>query len=178
MQLSYTHFPYNNDAKERASSIGGSFLVINYGVVGRKARANAKRDVDKDECRAPFVRREQMQSAMSLKTNIAYIPGLLSCINSEASSFAVKSPLKNATISRAKSVAEPGPLPVIVSAEIKHDGSIGDQKVKQSVNDELDREAQRIISYMPKWEPATEEGTKMKSIVDIPIKFQISDFEK
>ena len=67
---------------------------------------------------------------------------------------------------------------VIVSAEIKHDGSIGDQKIKQSINDELDREAQRIISYMPKWEPATEEGTKMKSIVDIPIKFQISDFEK
>ena len=62
------------------------------------------------------------------------------------------------------------------STEIKHDGSIGDQKVKQSVNDELDREAQRIISYMPKWEPATEEGTKMKSIVDISIKFQISDF--
>ena len=58
------------------------------------------------------------------------------------------------------------------------DGSIGDQKIKQSINDELDREAQRIISYMPKWEPATEEGTKMKSIVDIPIKFQISDFEK
>ena len=67
---------------------------------------------------------------------------------------------------------------VIISTEIKHDGSIGDQKVKQSVNDELDREAQRIISYMPKWEPATEEGTKMKSIVDISIKFQISDFEK
>ena len=67
---------------------------------------------------------------------------------------------------------------VIISTEIKHDGSIGDQKVKQSVNDELDREAQRIISYMPKWEPATEEGTKMKSIVDISIKFQISDFGK
>lgn len=67
---------------------------------------------------------------------------------------------------------------VIISAEIGRDGSISNIKVKQSVNEELDKEAKRVVTNMPRWKPASKEGSYIRSTVDIPIKFQLSDFAK
>lgn len=67
---------------------------------------------------------------------------------------------------------------VIISAEIGWDGSISNIKVKQSVNEELDKEAKRVVTNMPRWKPASKEGSYIRSTVEIPIKFQMSDFAK
>ena len=66
---------------------------------------------------------------------------------------------------------------VILSAEINRNGAVENIKVKQSVNDELDKTAIRIVRNMPQWNPAKEEGTPIRSTIEIPVKFQISDFE-
>lgn len=65
---------------------------------------------------------------------------------------------------------------VIVSAKVDHAGALHDIKIKQSINPELDKEAIRIVTYMPRWEPAKEEGVSIASIVEIPITFKLNDF--
>lgn len=66
---------------------------------------------------------------------------------------------------------------VIVSAKVDQTGALHDIKVKQSINQELDRESMRIVKSMPKWEPAKEEGVSIASVVEIPITFKLNDFQ-
>ena len=62
---------------------------------------------------------------------------------------------------------------VFVTFVIRKDGSITDVKVLRSVDPFLDKEAVRVVSLMPKWEPAKKNGKNVSSYFKIPITFRL-----
>ena len=64
---------------------------------------------------------------------------------------------------------------VEVEFTVKKDGSVSDFKVIRSVNPELDAEAIRVISAMPKWKPAEQRGTPVDARFKMPIVFRLSE---
>lgn len=56
---------------------------------------------------------------------------------------------------------------------IEKDGSITAVKIEESVHESLDREAQRVILKMPKWQPATEDGEPVRSYFALPVNFKL-----
>jgi tonB family C-terminal domain len=62
---------------------------------------------------------------------------------------------------------------VMVSFIVNVDGTITDQKVVRGVNEELDAEALRVISHMPKWKPGLEKGKPCRTLFAIPIVFKL-----
>ncbi len=64
---------------------------------------------------------------------------------------------------------------VEVEFTVKKDGSVADVKVIRSVNPELDAEAVRVISAMPKWKPGEQRGTPMDARFEMPIVFRLSE---
>ncbi|MBL7706103.1 MAG: TonB family protein [Taibaiella sp.] len=62
---------------------------------------------------------------------------------------------------------------VKLSFAIEKDGSITAVKIDESVHESLDREAQRVILKMPRWQPATEDDEPVKSYFALPIQFRL-----
>lgn len=62
---------------------------------------------------------------------------------------------------------------VIVSFIVNVDGTITEQKVVRGVNEELDAEALRVISNMPKWKPGLDKGKPCRTLFAIPIVFKL-----
>lgn len=60
-------------------------------------------------------------------------------------------------------------------ATIEPDGSIKDIKVVESLDDECDREAMRVIGLMPEWTPGTCCGDVVDEEIYLPIHFDIND---
>lgn len=60
---------------------------------------------------------------------------------------------------------------VIVQVIIDKDGSVTEPVILRHVNPELDKEALRIISLMPKWKPGTQHGKAVKVKYTFPITF-------
>jgi len=56
---------------------------------------------------------------------------------------------------------------------IEKDGSITAVKVQDSVHESLDKEAQRVVMKMPKWDPATEDDEPVRSYFALPINFKL-----
>jgi TonB family protein len=63
---------------------------------------------------------------------------------------------------------------VMVEFVVKKDGSIGDVKVIKSVDPELDAEAVRVVSMMPKWKPGKQNGKLVHCYYNIPIRFTVN----
>lgn len=64
---------------------------------------------------------------------------------------------------------------VIVSMIIEKDGSISNPSIMRSVNPDLDAEAIRIISNMPKWNPGTQRGEKVRVRYTVPVMFRLNE---
>lgn len=62
---------------------------------------------------------------------------------------------------------------VTVSFIVNVDGTITEQKVVRGVNEELDAEALRVISNMPKWKPGLDKGKPCRTLFAIPIVFKL-----
>ena len=62
---------------------------------------------------------------------------------------------------------------VYVQYAVNSKGDVVDVKVVRGVDPSLDKEAIRVISSSPKWEPAKQKGTKVKQQFTIPIAFQL-----
>lgn len=63
---------------------------------------------------------------------------------------------------------------VIVQFIINTDGSLSDAKIVRGVDPYLDKEALRLISIMPKWNPATlEDGTVVRCKYTLPVTFKL-----
>ena len=62
---------------------------------------------------------------------------------------------------------------VLVSFIVNVDGTITEQKVVRGVNEELDAEALRVISNMPKWKPGLDKGKPCRTLFAIPIVFKL-----
>lgn len=67
---------------------------------------------------------------------------------------------------------------VICQFTVNKDGSVTDICVLRSVYPSLDREAVRVISIMPKWEPGEQRGKKVKCKFKLPITFKLSTPKK
>lgn len=64
---------------------------------------------------------------------------------------------------------------VLVQFKVKTDGTISDVRVKEPVNPDLDAEAVRVVSMMPKFNPGKENGKVVESYMQIPIEFKLQE---
>ena len=62
---------------------------------------------------------------------------------------------------------------VIVQCIIEKDGTVSNIKVARSVNEELDKEAMRVIEAMPKWTPGKMKGEPVRCKYTLPITFNL-----
>ena len=62
---------------------------------------------------------------------------------------------------------------VMVSFIVNKDGTISDIKLVKSVHKLLDDEALRVIRMMPNWKPGLEKGKPCRSMIAIPVVFEI-----
>ena len=62
---------------------------------------------------------------------------------------------------------------VLVEFVVEKEGSISNIRVRKSVSRELDAEAVRVVSIMPKWKPATLKGEIVRSLYRLPIRFAL-----
>jgi TonB-dependent SusC/RagA subfamily outer membrane receptor len=56
---------------------------------------------------------------------------------------------------------------------VEKDGSVSDVKVMRGVNSELDAEAIRVVSMMPKWNPGKQRGKAVAVKYTMPIMFRL-----
>ena len=63
---------------------------------------------------------------------------------------------------------------VIVQFVVNVDGSISNLSIKESISDDLNIEAIRVIESMPNWSPAEMDGKKVKALFSLPIVFTLS----
>lgn len=62
---------------------------------------------------------------------------------------------------------------VVVSFTIDTDGSVIDAKITESVDENIDQEALRVINLMPKWKPGMQNGKEVKVSRVLPINFKL-----
>ncbi len=62
---------------------------------------------------------------------------------------------------------------VQVRFTVREDGSIGSIKIVRMVDPDLEQEAIRLVKNMPKWTPATENGTPVSSEQTVKISFKL-----
>ncbi len=60
-----------------------------------------------------------------------------------------------------------------VAFTVKADGSIGNIKIKRMVDPDLEGEAIRHVKQMPKWTPASDNGTPVESTAEMNITFTL-----
>ena len=63
----------------------------------------------------------------------------------------------------------------IVKFIVLKDGTIGGAEIVKGVDTDLDGEALRITSMMPKWTPAKNDGVAVNSYFTLPINFRLTD---
>ncbi len=63
---------------------------------------------------------------------------------------------------------------VTVQFVVGKDGSIGNVSILRGVNADLDAEAIRIISSMPKWKPGTQKGEPVRVKYTVPVMFRLA----
>jgi protein TonB len=61
---------------------------------------------------------------------------------------------------------------VLVNFVVTTQGTIDSVTVAQSVREDLDAEAMRVIRNMPAWKPATQNGKPVNTRLSLPIRFQ------
>lgn len=61
---------------------------------------------------------------------------------------------------------------VVVQFVVERDGSVSQVKVVRGVDPSLDKEAQRVISSMPKWIPGKQNGQAVRSRFTVPVTFR------
>lgn len=62
---------------------------------------------------------------------------------------------------------------VIVSFVIEKNGAVSHPEVIRSVHSELDAEAIRIVSSMPKWKPGKQNGVPKRTRFTVPVAFRL-----
>ena len=62
---------------------------------------------------------------------------------------------------------------VLVRFIVEEDGTVSDARVVQRVSDELDAEALRVVSAMPKWTPGRQNGQPVRVKYTMPVTFRL-----
>lgn len=64
---------------------------------------------------------------------------------------------------------------VTVQFVVEKDGSITNVKILRGIDPELDKEAIRVISAMPKWKPGTQRGEAVRVRFTVPVMFRLTE---
>lgn len=64
---------------------------------------------------------------------------------------------------------------VFVSFVVNKDGSIVDVEVKRSPDENLSKEAIRVVKSMPKWKPARQGNRNVRSRFNLPVMFRLNN---
>ena len=62
---------------------------------------------------------------------------------------------------------------VVISFIVNKDGSIASPTIVRSIDPLLDREALRVIKMMPSWKPGLQDGEPCRTMIAIPVNFQL-----
>lgn len=62
---------------------------------------------------------------------------------------------------------------VICTFVVERDGSITDVRIAKSVDPSLDKEAQRVVSKMPRWIPGKQNGSAVRVKYTLPVTFRL-----
>lgn len=62
---------------------------------------------------------------------------------------------------------------VVVKFVVEKDGSISQPNVDYGIDKDLDKEAIRVVSSMPKWTPAKSNGVAVRSYYTLPVNFRL-----
>ena len=62
---------------------------------------------------------------------------------------------------------------VTVVFTVKTDGTIGNIKIKRMVDPDLEGEAIRLVKGMPKWTPASDNGTPVGAPAEVSVTFEL-----
>ena len=62
---------------------------------------------------------------------------------------------------------------VVVSFIVNRDGTISDAKIARSASSLFDAEAMRVIRMMPRWKPGVQGGKPCRTMVAVPIVFEL-----
>ena len=63
---------------------------------------------------------------------------------------------------------------VLIQFIVNRDGTVVDPEVVRSVDPNLDREALRVISTMPKWKPGLQRGKPVRVKFTVPVNFKLN----
>lgn len=58
---------------------------------------------------------------------------------------------------------------------VEKDGSITNVKILRGIDPELNKEAVRVISAMPKWKPGTQKGEAVRVKYTVPVMFRLTE---
>lgn len=64
---------------------------------------------------------------------------------------------------------------VMVKFVVSKDGSVKNVQVTRSVDPNLDEEAKRVVTHMPKWVPAEQRNKPCNSYFTLPVNFRLKD---
>lgn len=64
---------------------------------------------------------------------------------------------------------------VFVSFVVNKDGSIVDVEIKRSPDNNLSKEAERVVKSMPKWKPARQGNRTVRSRFNLPVMFHLNN---
>lgn len=64
---------------------------------------------------------------------------------------------------------------VIVKFVVEKDGSIGAVSIVKGVDKDLDKEAQRVVKKMPRWQPGKNNGVAVRSYFTLPVTFRLQN---
>lgn len=64
---------------------------------------------------------------------------------------------------------------VIVKFIIEKDGSITNPEIVRGVNEDLDKEALRVVKLMPEWKPGRNNGVAVRSWYYLPVIFKLQN---
>lgn len=64
---------------------------------------------------------------------------------------------------------------VFVSFVVNKEGNVVNAAIERGINEELDNEALRVVSELPKWKPALKDGKKVNVKFTVPINFSFSE---
>lgn len=64
---------------------------------------------------------------------------------------------------------------VTVQFVVEKDGSIANAKVLRGIDPELDKEAVRVVSMMPKWKPGMQKGQAVNVKYTVPVMFRLTE---
>ena len=62
---------------------------------------------------------------------------------------------------------------VVIQCTVEKDGSLSEVKVVRSVDPDLDAEAVRVVSAMPKWKPGRQRGQVVRVKYALPVIFKL-----